>query len=236
MSTTPPLLLLPGMMCDRRLWQPQQAALTAQQVEVQIGDLGGANSIDALASRLLVRAPRRFALAGFGLGGMVALALWREAPHRIDRLALLGTDYRSDSPEQRAVRNSQLQAVQRGDLSQVLRERLKPEHQGMAERNHLALFSDMLKMGNSLGPELFTSQTIALRDRPDSEATLAGIDCPTLVLCGAEDAICAPELQREMALRIPHADLVTVPRCGHLSTLEQPDAVSFALGEWLAAG
>jgi len=227
-----PLLLLPGMMCDARVWEPQRSALATHH-PVTVADLGNANTISALASRVLVRAPRRFALAGMDMGGVVALEIWRQAPHRVARLALLGVDYRADTPEQRQQRNSHLEWAQRGALKQALRETLKPGYLGRALDNPLATLNDLLKMGLALGPEVFTSQTLAMRDRADSEDTLAQIACPTLLICGAEDTLCPADLQQRMALRIPDADLVVIPRCGHVCSLEHPEAVNLALSHWL---
>ena len=123
--------------------------------------------------------------------------------------------------------------VAAGALGQVLQDELKPNYLADCHSDNLTLLDEVLFMGMSLGAEVFQRQSVALRDRPDSAATLATITCPTLVLCGEEDQLCPPDLHREMVSAIPAATLEIISSCGHLSTMEQPDQVSAALGRWL---
>ena len=85
------------------------------------------------------------------------------------------------------------------------------------------------------GPEAFVRQLKAIMSRPDSRPLLASIRCPTLVLVGDGDIATPPELNKEIADGIPGAKLTVVPDSGHLTTLEQPEAVNAALAEWLSA-
>ena len=167
------------------------------------------------------------------MGGIVAMEMWRQAPERIERMALLDTNFRADAPERKSIRDRQMEDVAGGELEAVLRDELKPNYLADCHRGNLALLDEVLAMGLSLGPEIFRRQSLALRDRPDSTATLPGISCPTLVLCGDEDRLCPPDLHREMAEHIPGAQLEIIPQCGHLSTMEQPAAVTTALVNWL---
>jgi pimeloyl-ACP methyl ester carboxylesterase len=226
------LLLLPGMMCDETLWAPQIAALQGS-VRIATASIAGEDSIEAIASRLLEQAAPRFALAGLSMGGIVAFEMWRQAPQRIERLALLDTNFRADPLERRAMRDRQMAQVAAGELEEVMREELKPNYLADCHSDNLKLLAEVLGMGLRLGETAFTSQSLALRNRPDSSATLATISCPTLVLCGAEDRLCSPELHSEMAGRIAGAELTIINECGHLSTLEQPQAVNRALSRWL---
>ena len=228
-----PLVLLPGMMCDHRLWRHQLDALGAGRA-VSVGDITAADSIAVLAASVLSQAPPRFALAGLSMGGIVAFEIWRQAPERVDRLALLDTNFRADAPERQALRNEQIARVQAGELEDILRDELKPNYLAAIHRANLSLLDEVLAMGLDLGPEVFVRQSVALRDRADSSATLGSIDCPCLVLCGDEDLLCLPELHSEMQRMIDGAELLVVPECGHLSTLEQPQAVNHALQRWLA--
>lgn len=220
------------MMCDATLWGAQMDAL-GDRCRVAVGDIGGADSIAAIAAQVLAQAPARFSLAGLSMGGIVALEIWRRAPGRIEGLALLDTNFRPDPSERRELRDRQISDVARGDLAAVLRDELKPNYLARCHRDNTALLDDVLAMGIALGPDVFRRQSLALRDRPDSTATLPDISCPTLVLCGDEDRLCPPELHREMARLIPGAQLEVVSDCGHLSTMEQPDAVNAALLRWL---
>lgn len=225
---------MPGMMCDARLWRHQATALGADRT-VTVGDITRSDSVAAIAKDVLAQAPDRFALAGLSMGGIVAFEMWRQAPERIERLALLDTNYRADAPERKAMREEQMQSVSQGGLADVLRDELKPNYLATVHRGNTALLDEVLAMGIDLGDEVFHRQSIALRDRPDSEATLATIDCPTLVLCGDEDTLCPVALHEQMAAKLPNAELVIVDQCGHLSTLEQPEAVNHAFARWLAA-
>ena len=126
-----------------------------------------------------------------------------------------------------------MEDVSTGLLEAVLRDELKPNYLARCHRGNVELLDDVLSMGLALGADVFQRQSLALRDRPDSTDTLRSITCPTLVLCGDEDRLCTPELHREIATLIPGAQLVLLPQCGHLSTMEQPDAVNQALVRWL---
>ena len=228
------LLLLPGMMCDRRLWRHQVEALRGHY-RLQVGDIGVASDVSEIARSLLAAAPTRFALAGLSMGGIVALEMWRQAPRRIERLALLDSNFRPDTPERRALRNDQIERVGAGALQLILRDELKPNYLAQCHKSNTALLDEVLQMGMEQGAEVFVRQSVALRDRPDSTATLATIDCPTLVLCGDEDELCPVALHREMATAIEGSKLRIINECGHLSTLEQPAAVTAALHEWLCS-
>jgi pimeloyl-ACP methyl ester carboxylesterase len=167
------------------------------------------------------------------MGGIVALEMWRQAPQRIERLALLDTNYRADTPQRRQLRNQQITRAAKGELENILRNELKPNYLARLHRNNTPLLDEVLAMGIELGESVFIEQSAALRDRPDSTLTLATIECPTLVLCGDEDQLCPVELHRSMAQRITGAHLDVIENCGHLSTLEQPAAVNQAMYAWL---
>ena len=220
------------MMCDARLWTRQATALSGGW-RIHCGNLAGSDSIAGMAAQILDWAPERFALAGLSMGGIVAMAMWRQAPERIERLALLDTNFRADTDERRALRNAQMARVTAGELASVLRDELKPNYLARCHRGDPALLDEVLAMGLDLGERCFIRQSMALRDRIDSTDTLATIDCPTLVLCGDEDSLCPVALHEEMAALIPGASLQVVARCGHLSAMEQPEAVNRALQQWL---
>jgi pimeloyl-ACP methyl ester carboxylesterase len=228
------LVLLPGMMCDERLWRHQVADLS-ELCHMQVGDMGEASDIPSIARGILARCPETFALAGLSMGGIVALEMWRQAPQRIERLALLDSNFRADAPERQALRDDQIERVRAGELETVLRDELKPNYLANCHKANTELLDDVLQMGLDLGPDVFVRQSEALRDRPDSSDTLSTIDCPTLVLCGEEDELCPVSLHREMAAAIPHSQLCIIEDCGHLSTMEQPDAVTRNLRNWLRA-
>jgi pimeloyl-ACP methyl ester carboxylesterase len=108
-----------------------------------------------------------------------------------------------------------------------------PRYLHSDRQNDPAMTGLVRRMIEETGPEAFVRQLQAIMSRPDSRPQLASIRCPTLVLVGDGDIATPPELHREIATGIAGARLVIVPHCGHLSTIERPDAVNAALVEWL---
>lgn len=228
-----PLLLLPGTLCDGRVWAPQQAALADACDGVSVGDLTQDDSIEGMADRVLAAAPPRFALAGLSMGGIVAIEIWRRAPQRVLRLALLDTNALADDDARRRARIGFMRRAQRGGLEQLVRAELKPRYLAAASRAQPGLLDTVMAMARDLGPEVFLRQSRALLGRRDCRPGLPGIRCPVLVLCGERDELCPADHHRELASLIPGAHLEVLEDCGHLSTLEQPEAVAAALREWL---
>lgn len=229
--STPTLILLPGMPLDGELWAHQTAHLAAV-AGVQVGDLTGHDSVADLARAVLAAAPERFALAGLSMGGYVALEILRQAPERVAKLALLDTSARADTPEQTANRRQAIDLARQGKYRQVvsasLPRLLHPAHTG--ERT---LVDSVHAQAERIGVDAYVRQQTANMGRPDSRPGLAAIRCPTLVLCGRQDAITPPEVHEEMAASIPGARFVPVEDCGHLAPMERPQAVTALMNEWL---
>ncbi|PHX99197.1 MAG: alpha/beta hydrolase [Rhodospirillaceae bacterium] len=230
------LLLLPGMMCDQRQWAPQIAALSDICDPILVGNLTQGHSVKEMAAAVLSTAPPRFALAGLSMGGIVAFELWRQAPKRITHLALLDTTARPDSAARQQLRMQQIGAVLDGRLRNVVTEELKPSYLGLSNRGNHSLLDVIVAMATDLGPAVFERQSLALKNRPDSRPMIKAISCPTLVLYGDEDSLCDHDDHLFLAQNIRGAILVVVPACGHLSTLESPDAVNAALRMLLKSG
>ncbi|MDJ0938735.1 MAG: alpha/beta fold hydrolase [Woeseiaceae bacterium] len=226
------LLLLPGMMCDERLWGPQAEALPQA---ITHADTTSADNFDDMARAVLAEAPERFALAGLSMGGILAFEIWRQAPERVTHMALLDTNPHAEKPERQATRLEQIHTALAGGLRELATESLKPLYLAESNRDDEELLDTILDMALDLGPEVFRRQSLALRDRVDSVPTLLTIHCPTLVLCGSEDRLCPPAYHELMAERIPDARLAIVADCGHLSTLEQPGRVTHELETLLAS-
>jgi pimeloyl-ACP methyl ester carboxylesterase len=230
-----PLVLLPGLLCDRRLFGPQLPALEAGGRRVLVPDLTGEGTVEALAARVLAEAPPGpFALCGLSMGGYVAQEIVRQAPERVARLALLDTRARADSPEETARRRGLIELAERGEFRGVT-PRLLPL---LIHRDRLAdgaLTGLVQAMAAAVGRDAFLRQQRAIMARRDYRPLLAAIRVPTLVLCGREDAITPPEMHHEMAAAVPDATLVVLPNCGHLAPLERPGAVAAQLAAWLGA-
>jgi pimeloyl-ACP methyl ester carboxylesterase len=232
MAAPLPLVLVPGLGCSARLYSPQVDALW-RFGPVTVADHTRDETMDAIAKRILSDAPPRFALAGLSMGGFISLAMMRLAPERIDRLALLDTNARADAPERTAEREKFIAMAQAGKFAEVnaaLTPRyLHPNHRGEPFRTIVD------QMAEDVGVDGSIRQQRAIMGRPDSRPMLPGIKCPTLVLVGDSDAATPPELSKEMADAVPGARLVIVKECGHLSTIEQPQAVNAAMADWLGA-
>ena len=231
------LLLLPGLMCDASVWMPQVAALSPQ-VDCQVPDYGLRDSLPAMAQQVLDEAPTpRFALAGHSMGGRVALEMLRLAPQRITHLALLDTGTHPRAPgdagdKERVVRMALLALAQAQGMRTMGQQWLR----GMVHPAVLdtPLYEAMLAMVGRSSPVQFAAQIQALLSRPDAAGLLPSVTCPTLVLTGRDDTWSPPEQHRQMAQAIPGSQLCIVENCGHMSTLEQPQAVIAALTTWLS--
>ena len=225
-----PLVLIPGMMCDARMWGGIDAALgvpVLHHLPVQ------AETMSAMAALFLADAPQHFALAGLSMGGILAMEILRQAPGRITRLALMDTNPRAEMAEVRSRRGPQIDRALAGDLAGVMRDEMKPNY--LAPGPGKAAILDLcMDMALSLGPQVFARQSRALRDRGDQQATLAGFAGPALVLMGEQDRLCPLDRHQAMQSLMPQSRLVIIPGAGHLPPLEQPDATLRALRDWLA--
>jgi pimeloyl-ACP methyl ester carboxylesterase len=225
------LVLVPGLLCTGALWAPQVEAL-ADIADCTIANHRRHRTIRGIARSILAAAPKRFALAGLSMGGYIAYEMVRQAPDRVQRLALLDTGSRADTPERTASRRDLIANARRKGVAYAQR-LLMPALIHKARLSDKALVETVVQMAVDTGLPAFERQEAALIGRPDNRPFLASIRCPTLVVVGREDALTPPELAREIARGIPGAKLKIVPDCGHLSTLERPDAVNRALRAWL---
>lgn len=226
-----PLVLLPGMMCDARLFGPQIAELSSE-MPVMVAPVSHGERIEEIASNLLGALPARFALAGLSMGGIVAMEILRRAPDRVSRLALMDTNPLAETPVVAANREPQIVKVRSGRLIEVMRDEMKPNYlaPGPQRADVMALVMDMAEV---LGPEVFIRQSRALQRRRDQQVTLRKCRAPTLVLCGAHDTLCPIKRHSFMAELIPGAELRVIENAGHLPTLETPEETTAALRDWM---
>jgi pimeloyl-ACP methyl ester carboxylesterase len=227
-----PTVLIPGLVCSPRLYAEQIPALW-RFGPVTVADHTRDDTMSGIARRLLAQAPPRFALVGLSMGGYVAFEVQRQAPDRVAKLALLDTTARPDSPEQTEQRRRQMELARSGRFGQIAGA-LFPRFVAASRYGDQALEAIVRMMAEETGAEAFVRQQIAIMQRVDSRSGLGAIHCPTLVVVGAEDAVTPPDRAAEIAAGIPHARQVVVPDCGHLSTLERPQAVTQALVELLS--
>ena len=228
----PSLILLPGLLCDAALWQAQIDRF-ADRFEVTVADLTRDDSLRGMAGRVLAAAPERFALAGLSMGGYVAQEILREAPGRVTRAALLDTSARPDGPEQVERREALIKLAQTGKFKGVT-PRLLPLLIHTDRLHDQALTGTVMAMAERVGQAAFVRQQRAILRRPDGRAALTRIACPTLVVCGRNDALTPLAYAEEIAAAVPDSRLVVIDGSGHLPALEQPEAVNQAFEDWLA--
>jgi pimeloyl-ACP methyl ester carboxylesterase len=189
--------------------------------------------VESLAADLLDRSPfAEFALAGLSMGGYVALEIMRQAPARVLKLALLDTNARQDTSEQSERRLVLIDLARRSRFAEVAK-LLLPALVNRARSHDPQIVGTIQTMARNVGVEAFYRQQSAIIGRIDSRPHLKAIRCPTLILCGHQDAITPPPLHQELADGIDGAWLVIIEDCGHLSTIEQPEEVNTALRAWL---
>jgi pimeloyl-ACP methyl ester carboxylesterase len=226
------LILLPGLLCDAALWRHQSEYLK-DQIEVQVADLTQDNSIYAMAERVLAAAPPSFALAGLSMGGYVAQEILRQAPERVERLALVDTNARADSEEQRKNRAALIALADVGKFKGVT-PRLLPNLIHPSRMEDPAVAGVVMEMAERVGQQAFKRQQEAIMGRKDGRGDLEAIRVPTLILAGRQDVLCPPKVQEEMLERLPNGKLVLVEDCGHLVSLERPEAATAVFRYWLA--
>lgn len=226
-----PLLLLPGLLCDARLWRDQAAGL-ADIAEATVADLTLDDNLPAMARRALAAMPERFALAGLSMGGYVAFEILRQAPSRVLRLCLFDTSARPDAPEQ-ARRRRGLMSLARTGRFRGVTPRLLPQLVHPDRVSDPVLTAEVMAMADRVGQDAFLRQQAAILARPDSRPDLPRLSIPATVAVGEGDQLTPPELAREMASLIPGAELRLVAESGHLPPMERPEAATEILRRWL---
>ncbi len=229
-----PLALLPGLLCTEELWRHQIETLD-DLAEPWVADLTLDDNVGDMAERVLEAMPERFALAGLSMGGYVAFEIMRRAPERVSLLALFDTSPAPDSDEQTSRRRGLIELAEKGDFKGVT-PRLLPMLIHEDRLDEPEIVDVVTRMAGDVGKEGFLRQQKAIMGRPDSRSLLPAINCPTLVLCGREDALTPIERHQEMAVGIPDAALTVIDDCGHLAPLERPEPVNRAMRGWLKRG
>ncbi len=225
-----PLVLLPGMMCDSRLFAPQIETINDRAV--MIAPITVHANMHDLAAEVLKNAPERFILGGLSMGGIVAMEVLRQAPERIEGLILMDTNPLAEDPDIQKNRQPQIDAVRTGELEVVMNEQMIPRYLHRENPNpKLELLC--LKMALGLGQHVFERQSIALRDRPDQTLTLANYKGDALILHGEDDRLCPAHRHELMQQLMPQAKYKIIKNAGHLPTLEQPRETSKIIKEWL---
>ena len=215
------VVLLPGLMCDERLFEPL-IKLLKPNYHVHVPIMDTQKSIDGMVKYLLNTISGSFHLVGLSMGGIIAMTVAIKDPSRVKSMVLMDTSPHSDSVRKQAARDKQIETVnQPSDLARIVAQELKPNYVHDRSSNEHVLKLCM-KMAMDLGCEVFINQCSALRNRKSLIDSLSFIDCKTLVLCGEHDKLCPVTVHEEIEAKIPNAELSIIPNCGHLPILEKP--------------
>lgn len=228
---TETLVLLPDMMCDARGWATVSTVLSYER-PVMFAPIWNGERIEELASNILSGAPAKFALAGHGMGGVIALEIFRRAPERVIRLALIGTNLLSDTPQEAADREPLMIGTKAGRFEDLLTRQVIPTLVGPGEgrTDHMALLSEMAQ---ALGPEVFVRQQRAMQRRRDQQSTVRRLTQPVLVLAGELDQVVPLKRQAFLAELVPYAQFTQLDGVGHSVMLEDPEGTIEALHRWM---
>ena len=224
----PALVFLPAMLCNEGLYRTQTERLRelAEPMTLTVAE----ETMAKAAAEVLRLAPDHFVLAGTSYGGSLALEVVSRAPSRVLGLWLMGCNPGPHADPATADRRND--RVRSGEFDRVVEELAgtityeRGPHAVSAENS-------FRRMAGEAGPDVFLRQNTALLGRRDRRPDLTGIVCPTLVVWGREDRLAAPQHGAEMGGLIPEARFVVLDACGHLPTLEQPDATVALAREWL---
>ena len=226
-----PVVLLPGLMCDARVFGHQINDLSCDHV-VTVAPVTQASRIEDIARSLLAKLPGRFALAGLGMGGIVAMEILRQSPKRVDRICIMDASPLPETPEDAAAREPAIIKARAGGIDAVLADVFRPEYLAPGP-GRMDVLRQMHQMGTDLGCEVFIRQSRALQRRRDQQAALRRCKSPALIVCGAQNALTPVRRYSFMADLMPDARLEIIPDAGHVPTLERPDAVTAVLRGWL---
>jgi pimeloyl-ACP methyl ester carboxylesterase len=231
MTTRPFLAFACAHLTDERLYASQLAAL-GERYDCRAFVFREQDSLSGMAEELLANTPARFTLIGLSLGGYVAFEVIRRQLHRLERLALLDTTAAADQPARRAGRLADIAKVREGGIEALIPELpsrwLLPAHAMRPE-----LVTLMAEMARNVGARGQFNQQTAMLGRPDSHQDLGNVAVPTLIMCGRQDPVTPVADHEAMAACVPGSRLAFVDDCGHLSTIEQPQAVTRVLADWL---
>lgn len=225
------LVLIPGLAGDETMWERQIEGLAPWHPLVTDVHMRHAD-IPSMAEALLAEVPGPLRLCGASMGGMIAMEAARQAPHRVKGLALLGTSARPETETMRELRQAAVELFEQGRLAEVIEPNVRfafhPRH-----AEDPALVGRYLEFVWRAGAGQLARQNRAVMDRPDARPHLPRLRCPVLVMCGEDDQLTPPECSREIHALVPGARLRLLVDCGHMLTMERPEAVNAALREWL---
>lgn len=226
----PCLVLIPGTLCDERLFRKQSRTLRGV-ARVVVPDYTKLTDRRQWSESLMAQLPARFSVAGFSLGGMFALELLRLAPERIERMALIASNAQpgSDKIRRRSANLRRLwQSRGPAHVVEVLQRRYF--HHEAVRRQHASL---LRRMAVDTPSRTAAEQFQWAAQRPAGYDALKLFQRPLLIVSGAQDRVCPHALQRAMHEAQPQARWIEFARCGHLVPLEAASHLSRVLARWM---
>jgi pimeloyl-ACP methyl ester carboxylesterase len=220
-------VFVPGLLCTDELFESQRRSLSGT-LEMFIGDHRSHKNFASMATHILGNAPEKFVFAGLSMGGYAGFEIMRQAPERVEALILMNTSSRPDAPKQTERRRGLIEIANSQGLDAVV-DAVLPGFLAEQHQGNSAMTDTVRRMAGETGVETFLNQVEAIIGRMDSRPLLQMISCPTLVIVGANDTLTPPELAREIVAGVSDTQLAVIEDCGHLSTVEQPEAVSRAI-------
>jgi pimeloyl-ACP methyl ester carboxylesterase len=231
----PVLVLIPGMLCDAKLFAPLVAAL-GDEVDCRIVDHTGLDSIEAMADRAIAAAKGQpFVIAGLSMGGIAAMEVVRQKPDGLQGVILTATNHRGPTDGFKVIRQEQMVRARQGELRRIIVDEMKVMYLGPHHHGNQALLDLIVTMAMNAGVEAFINQSNALMNRRDYTETLQACALPTLILCGSADELCPPKYHASMAALIKDCQLVELAETGHLVTLEATAQSAEAIANFLRA-
>ena len=224
------LVLIPGLVCDQQVWQHQHKFLQ-DIAEITIIPADSGETMESMAAYALNLAPNVFALAGFSMGGYIALEMLRQAPHRITRLALLDTSSKSDTSEKFESRLKAIAACKSGNFNGVIEGMFEVLLHSDHQQSSLRAF--VKDMAMRVGSDTFCLRHKAMMTRCDSTELLLQTKIPVRAICGRQDAMSSVQDHEEIADNASHGKLSIIEECGHMTILERPHAATTLLRDWM---
>jgi pimeloyl-ACP methyl ester carboxylesterase len=225
------LVLIPGLLCNSRLWSAQIAGLSAH-ADIYVPEIGVQTTIAHMASGILDSIRGRFSLAGFSLGSQVALQIMELAADRIDRLALLSATHGGLLQSVQEALRKAILTIERGGFAEYL-ESAYPTYVTASHAQDGDIRQSFMDMAYEVGPQSGLLQMKALLELGEPFRHLGQISCPTIIIGGSEDRRTTPAAHETLALEIPHASLLFIEDAAHFTPLEQPAQVTAALRRWM---
>lgn len=226
------VILLPGTLCDETLFAPQIAAFEKYRAAIHVADLTQDDTIQAMADRVLARAPATFTLVALSMGGIVAFEIIRRVPERVAGMILYNTTHKPITAEGIAINQQRIELVEAGKFNQLIDELLYGGLIRPAALNDAVLVAKVRGMMQDVGGEAYIRQAHALNTRPDNTAAIQAYDDCVTIVGGDQDQWCDVAIQYELHTMLPNSYLEIIKDCGHLSTLEQPNATVGSVRAW----